>query len=196
MTKDIVLRVQEEVSPLARKAQDITIQSHEQMTEAVSFLSQLTIQLSRMTTEREKVTKPLNEALKAERGRWKPLETMLEGAILSVRKAMTVYQTEAAQKAKEAEEKIIARVGEGKGKFTIDTAVRKIGEVDHAEPSIATDVGMVKFRTQKKFEVMDITLVPMEYLLADEVAIRKAMGAGIEVAGVRYYEEQVPVNFC
>lgn len=193
MTKEIVIK--KEVSPVLKKAQGIEIKNGDDMKVAVELLSNLNKHLDSVTEEKEKVTKPLNEALKAERGRWKPIETELEEAINSVRSKMISYQTEETRRQKQEEAKIEARVGEGKGKLKFETAIKKIDEIEKAEATVSTDSGVVKFKTVKKFEVMDITMVPKEFLLADEVAIRKEMVSGREVKGVRYYEEQVPLNF-
>jgi len=187
--------VEKDVSPLVVQAESISITSPEDMQGAVAFLSRLNTQLDRITTEKERVTKPLNDALKVERSRWKPLETMLDQAISVVRQRISMYQTEATNKAKEAEDKIIARTGEGKGKFTAETAVRKLGEVERAEDTVATDEGVVKFRDKKCFEVVDIAMLPVEYIVPNEVAIRKRLVEGVELPGVRYWVEQTPINF-
>lgn len=194
MKKNEVALIESQVSPLVAKAVSIIINDGESMKEAVEFLSMLNTRLERVVAEREKVTKPLNEALKAERARWKPLEVSLGSAIALVRAGISKYQTQAVRIAKEAQEKVIARVGDGKGKFTLNTAVRKLREIDTPEAKIQTEAGDVRFRIVKKFEVMDITLLPSTYLLPNEPMIRKAMGEGIEVSGVRYYEEQQVVN--
>ena len=191
---NVVAIVESEVSPLVREAQSIIITSPKDMSAAVSFLSKLNVQLDRITTEKEKVTKPLNEALKAERGRWKPLETVLESAIASVRTVITRYQTEESKRAAESAAKIAARVGEGKGHLKAETAIKKLSEIDKPEERVATDEGTVKFREVQKFAVEDMSKLPIEYHLADEVKIRAVMREGKELSGVRYWTEQSPIN--
>lgn len=177
-----------------KEAHSLKIETPEGMRSATVFLSNLNKANDKVTAEKEKVTKPLNEALRAERNRWKPVETKLAEAIALVRGVMTKYQTESVKKQKEEEAKIAARVGEGKGHLTAETAVRKMEEIEAPEEVVATEAGSVQFRSVMKFEVMDITMLPKEFLLPNEVKIRENMKQGNTIPGVRYYEEQVPYN--
>ena len=194
-TEKSVALFEQKVSPIFEQAQALEIVDEKGQAEAAELLSHLNKNLDAVTKEKEKVTKPLNEALKAERGRWKPLENFLEEGIAIVRRKMGTYQTEATRKAQEEAAKIAARVGDGKGKLKVETAVRKMDEIETPAQAVVAESGMVKFRTVKKFEVMDVTMLPIEYVLPNEPAIRAAMTKGQELPGVRYYEEQVPVNF-
>jgi hypothetical protein len=192
-TKEIAIIKQ--VAPLVEQAQSLTIENQKDMTAASEFLSKLNKTLDGVTKEKEKVTKPMNEALKAERARWKPYESQLEEAISIVRKGMTTYQTEQTRIAAEKQAKIAGRVGAGKGKIGVETAVKQMQEIEKPEENIETSAGSTDFIPVPCFEVMDITMLPIEYHLADEVAIRKEMRAGRELAGVRYWIEQRPRNF-
>lgn len=193
MTTNTLKLIEKSAVPLAEKAFKYQIKTKEDLTGAVKLLSDMNVILDRITTEKEKVTKPLNEALKQERNRWKPIESTYERAIASVRTAMTAFQTAAIKKQKEDEAKIAGKVASGK--LRMETGVRKMNELDAPETTVVSDSGMVKFRTEKKFEVVDVTKLPKEYILANETAIRAAMKEGKELSGVRYFEEQVPVNF-
>lgn len=177
------------------KAKELEIKGEDDMKVAVELLSQLNQINDARTEEKEKVTKPLNLALKNERARWKPGEEQLEMMISMIRSKMSKYQTEAVRIAREEEDKIIGRIGEGKGKLKVETAVAKLEDVEHAPDRIAGNSGMVKFKTVKKFEVVDVKILPPEFLLPNEVAIREAMTNGRELDGVRYWDEQVPINF-
>lgn len=191
-TKEIV--VEKQALLTVENAELKIIANANDMEQATSILSRLNQFSKDLKAEKEKVTKPLNEALKAERERFRPTEEKLEAAILSIRKKMSAYQT--AQKKREDEEaaKIAARIGAGKGKLKVETAVEKIDAIDRVASKVSTEAGSVSFRTDKKFEVMDVTLLPADCILPNEVAIRAAMKNGIELPGVRYYEEQVPIN--
>lgn len=192
--KDIVPALTKQVAPIVLQATELEIIDAASMTQATEMLSVLNKKNDQITDEKEKITKPLNQALKVERSRWKPLETTLEEAIGIVRRKMSAYQTEAKRIADIEAAKIAARVGEGRGKLTPETAVRKLGEIDAPAATVASDAGSVAFRTVKHFEVMDFSALPDNYKLADESAIRTAMKQGVEVPGVRYYETQEPVN--
>lgn len=189
-----LIQVEKSYAPIVEKAESLKIVDEKSMEEAVELLSKANKGLDLITEEKEKVTKPLNEALKAERARWKPMETVLESAVSILRKGISAYQTEAKRKADLETAKLAERVGEGKGKLKAETAIRKMGEIEGPQAKVATASGSLKFRTEKKFEVVDMSKLPIEYLLPDEPAIRKAMKEGTELPGVRYYTEEVPIN--
>lgn len=195
MTSENVVKVLEkEIVPFIKKADSITISSANDMTKASEILSVVNKYADTVKERKESVTKPLNTALKAARALFSPLEDKLDGAISSIRSAMITYQTEQKRIADAEAKKIADRIGDGKGKLQIATAVAKIEAIDRPEEKIIVESGSIKFRTDKKFEIMDKTLVPMEYHEIDQVKVRIAMKAGIELPGVRYYEEQIPIN--
>lgn len=164
------------------------------MTEATEVLSQANKYLKDLIADKETMTKPINESLKVIRAKYKPLEIKLEGIIANIRSSMTSYQTEQMRLQKIEEDKIASRIGEGKGKLKFETATNKIENLDKAVDKVNTASGKISFKTVKKFEVVDLALVPVEYHLANETAIRNAMVANLELPGVRYYTEQVPIN--
>ncbi len=195
MAKDIVPALTKEISPLVANAEKFTIVNEKTMGQAAEFLSTLNLKLDAIEEEREKVTKPLNQALKAENGRWKPLKTTLENAISIVRRKMSVYQTEATRIADAEKAKIAGRVGTGKGKLKAETAINKMQEIDTPANEVAAESGKVQFRTVKKFEVVDFKKLPDNYKVVDEPAIRSAMRNGIvEIPGIRFFEEQEAAN--
>lgn len=191
--------LEKKIDPIIKQANAIVIKSDDDMKGAAELLSNLNKYNDNVVDEREKITKPLNEALKAARALFKPLETKLESGILAIRKAMTQYQTEKTRIADEEAKKIAARVGEGKGKLKIETAVSKMENIERPDQKVATDSGLVKFKAEKKFRVVDLVILAEKtgdkYILANETLIRAAMKAGTELPGVEYYTEQVPVNF-
>ncbi len=184
---------EKEIDPIRSEADKLQIEDTQSLEDAAMILSNLNKTLDRITTEREKVTKPLNEALKAERSRWKPLETKLEQAIVLVRSKISTYQTAHTLKARKEEDKIIERVN--KGTLKADTAITKLQAIDAPETVVNTDVGTLKFRTVRKFRIKNLSLVPREYLIPNEVLIRSEMAKNKDIPGVEYFEEQMPVNY-
>lgn len=179
---------------MLKHATKISIETSDDMGEAAVLLKQLASYAAKVKEKKEGITKPMNAALKAARALFAPLEDPLDEAISAVRKEMGRYQLAAEKAAHAEEERIAARVGEGKGHLKPETAVRQMEAIEKPASSIQTDDGQVKFRDQKKFEVMDITMLPLEYVVADESLIRKAMQDGTELPGVRYWIEKIPVN--
>jgi len=184
--------IEKKMAPIAAKAIEIVIKTPEQQKEAGEMLTQLNKYGDELDALKKTITDPMNKALKAARALFKPREDKVEEAVNALRKAMGAYQLKAEQKAEKERDKIAQKVEDGK--MSAEKGVAKMADVAAPEANIETNGGSVKFRDQKKFEVMDITLLPIEYHLADESAIRKAMQANIELPGVRYWVERTVVN--
>lgn len=193
MTKEITIA--KEISPMVVKAEAYEITTPKDAEGANEMLSQLNLTLDRVEAEEAKVLRPLLDAEKAERARWKPMKDQLKPAIATLKSKLGIYQSEAIQAAQDEAERIAARVGEGKGHLKPETAIAKMEAIDTPSASIATASGSLAFRATPDFEVMDLSLLPIEYHLADEIAIRKNMKeSGPKLPGVRYFTRQVPVN--
>lgn len=186
---------QKEVSPIIEETQKMIIEDAVGMKAAVELLSRLNQFNDRIVEEKEKITVPLEQALKAERARWKPIEAEIKPAIDIVRGKMSDYQTAEIKRARDEEARIAARVGEGKGKLKVETAVKKFSEIERADKKVATDAGMVKFREDKKLKIMDESLIPREYLIVDERKVLADLKAGKSVMGAILETVQTPVNF-
>lgn len=159
---------------------------------AVEVLSQLNRRLDEVTAEKEKVTKPLNEALRAERARFKPYEDKLLGAIDAIRKAMSTYQTRLLQLQKSTAEKAAKDVSSGK--VTIDTAVRMMDTHKAITGTVSTSSGAVQFRTDKVVRITDVTILPKSYMMPDVVEIKRSLMSGVRVPGAVLEEVQTVVN--
>jgi hypothetical protein len=192
MNKEI--EIKKEVSPLVAKAQAVTIMSADDMKEATVLLSVVNKKLDAITAEEEKVTKPLNEALKAERARWSPMKTILKDAVSVLRTKMSAYQTAETKRAQEEKARIASRIGDGKGKIKMETAVRKLDEVDSPDTKVQTDAGALTFRATPTLKITDTHAIPREYLVVDEKKLLDALKAGVSVPGAEIEVIQVPVN--
>lgn len=186
--------LEKEIVPVVNKALKVSIGNSEDMSKATEILSVVNKYADTVKEKKESVTKPINAALKAARGLFAPLEGKLEEAVGVLRKAMIVYQTEQKRIADLEAAKIEARIGDGKGKLKFDTAVAKIESIDKPANQIIGDNGSIQFVSTPCFEVVDISKLPVEFLLANEVAIRSAMKLGKKLDGVRYWTEQRPRN--
>lgn len=175
------------------KAKSLEIANKTQMSSAVLLLSQCNKALDRLTEECEKITKPMNEALKEVRARYKPAKTLLSDTITSLRSKMSVYQTEQTKVQFEAEAKIAIKVAEGK--LSIETGVAKIEALGSTHDKINTDSGAVKFKAIEKLKITNADLIPRAYLLPDEKLILDDLKAGKEVPGAILEEIQIPINY-
>lgn len=168
---------------------------------SVSDMERATVTLSILNKCNDKVKKekkvvldPLEALIDIEEARWKDVQTLLKGHISALKTMVNEYQTEATNARLEAETKLAERIGEGKGKIKLETAVRKIDELETVEKKVETSAGSLTFKPHKMCEVINIKDLPIEYHLPDDVAIRKAMNEGIKLPGVRYWVEQRSTN--
>jgi hypothetical protein len=192
MKKNSIEVLKAQSNPIFTKVKYLIIKDTESLSEGVELLSRLNKFNDQISAEKEKVTVPLNQALKAERARWKPLETMYEEAITKVRTSLTSYQVSILEKQKKEEQKILNDIE--KGKINNEEGVHKLALMAEAPRSVVTNSGRVMFKIVRKFEVIDIAKLPIEYHVANEMEIRKTMAYGRELPGVRYYDEPVPYN--
>lgn len=182
-----------DLAPLINEATTLAITDTATMKSATELLSKVNKQLDAVKAEEEKVTKPLKAALKAEQDRWKGLKDSLTNAVTVIRNTMSDYMTAERKREAEAAAKLAARVE--KGTMRLDTAAKKMTQIEVVDTKVATDDGMVSFRTSHVLVITDATAIPREYLVPDESAIKAALKAGKTVAGCVLEEKQVPVNY-
>lgn len=175
------------------KAESITTLTVETMPEAVELLSSLNRIKDEITAEKELVTRPLLDALAAERAKWKPKEVKLESVITKIRTALTVYQTELVVKQRAEQEAIAQRLQDGKIKP--ETAIKRMQAVPDINNTVESNTGKITFKTVTTFTVADWSKVPVEFLLLNDTLVREKLKSGVKVPGLDYKDEQVPVNY-
>jgi hypothetical protein len=193
--KNMTQKIIKDIVPIIAEASSLKIESPSALRTATETLSRLNRNLDRVIEEKEKITTPLNQALKAERARWKPLETKLQEAIDTIRSKMTLYATEQTRLQKEQEASVAGRIKPGKGNFSLETGLQKLSEIEKAPESVETEAGTIKFRTDKRLKVLDESLIPRKYLVIDSKKLLEALKEGIEVPGATLEEVQIPINF-
>ena len=193
-TKQLV-PFQKKVSALATQVESLEVVDATSMQSGVVILSNMNKYMDSVREQKEKLTKPINESLKNIRAMFKPLETTYEIAIGALRAKMSSYQTQEVARVREEEAKIAARVKEGKGNLSIDTAVKKIEAIETPEKEVATDQGLVQFRETKILKLTDVNLIPREYFDLNEGRLLKDLKTGKEVPGATTETIQVPVNY-
>lgn len=194
MTKELKI-IEKQIIPIIETAKELIIKDHGSVQMAVEMLSKLNKINDKIIEEKEKITRPLNEALRAERARWKPTETINTEAINILRTKLSVYQTNLVQIQKEEELKIANRVKSGKGNLSLDTAVKKIEALPEISKEIPSTEGLVQFREVKVLKVTDIKLIPHEYFDLNETRLLVDLKLGQKVPGAEIEIKQVPANY-
>lgn len=161
---------------------------------ATELLSRANKHADTIKADKEKLTKPLNDVLKAIRAKYKPAETKLETAIKHLRKEIGAYQTRKDEEAEKERIKIAGRVGSGRGKLTMETAGKQIAALGTVSRKVSASSGSVSFKDDYEITVINIRKIPEQFLEVDTVAIAKVFKAGGEVAGVTGKKIKVPIN--
>lgn len=160
----------------------VTIKTNDDMQSASIVLGRLSTYLKQVTEEKEKVTKPLNEALKAERARFKPLEDKIGLAIAHIRGEVVRFKSLQLTEQSKVADKL--RSGDVS---SLDDAMAIVNVVGDKK------IDGMSFRTQKVLKVTNASKIPRKYLVVDEKRVLEDLKKGVKVAGCSLEERVVPV---
>ena len=168
------------------------ITNDDTLREAVVLLSNANKLADRAEEEKKKVTAPLNEALKAERARWKPLEDACANIVSTLKGKILAYnaQQEAEREKKEAQ--LLARAE--KGTMKIETVVNKLAALPDTGVSVTTAMGGIQYRTVPKLVIHDLSLIPEKFWEVNESRVKDALKAGEVVPGASLIDEKIIAN--
>lgn len=138
--------------------------------------------------QKELITRPLNDALKAARDFFNPIESQFDSAELIVKNKLLAYKRKKDEEARIEEERLAARVE--KGTMKIETAEKKIDAIERVENTTRGKTGESQIRKVKKVRIVDEALIPRNYLVPEMVLIRKDALAGVAIPGTEVYEEE------
>lgn len=187
-TKELTV-LKGQISKLENQAQSVTIETQDDYTGAVDLVSKLKEAGKAIKDKKETITKPLNEALKNARDLFRPIEEQFDSAEAIIKRKLLDYKKKVDEEARAKEAKIAADLESGKIK-KIETAEKKMESIERVESTTRGKVGEVQIRKIKKVRITNEILIPREYLVPDQVAIRRDALAGKEIPGVEVYEEE------
>lgn len=201
-TEIVEAKLRQDAAIIASRAAEIAnISTSEQEKRAVEFCSQAKARVDLLEIARTRLVKPLNDHVKMINAEFKGVVTPIEDAIKSIKLGISAYRQSEDMKAAEEqkalleqEAKLAARQGDVAG---IQEIAKAHAEVEAAAPSIVrTQTGKASFRTDPKFEIVDATQIPREFLMPDEAKIRayarETKGNGT-IQGVRIWNEKTPI---
>ena len=184
--KDFSL-IKTQTSALEKKINSITIQDKDNYVDAITLLNRINEMGKVIKLKKELITKPLNESLRNARELFKPLEDQFLNAEKIIKKKMLDYSQEVNKIAQEKEEKIAERME--KGIIKLETAEKKINEVDRINKTTQGSYGKVTIRQTRKVRIVNLSLIPREYFIPDMILIRNDALSGKNIAGVEVYLE-------
>lgn len=167
----------------------LEIKSDEDYSAAGELKLNLTKLNKMITAAKEKITKPLNEALKNAREMFSPAENSYKTANALVTRKMIDWDDLKEAEAEKEKAKIQSKVDSGYIKP--ETAEQKLEEVVEAPLGVKSNAGTVFSKKVKKVRIINEVLIPREYLVIDMVKLNQAMlREGKEVPGAEVYEER------
>ncbi|MEM3646834.1 MAG: hypothetical protein QW334_01630 [Thermofilum sp.] len=183
------------VSDLAQRTEALVISSDEDLAWAGDQLAQIIGLRRRVEEKRKFFVDPLNAQVKQINAVFKRWLEPLERAERKLRDAIAAYKTEQERKRREQEEflrkkrEILERLARNKG---VELAVPPPVDLPPVVSAVKTHTGStVATRKVWTFRVVDLSLVPREYLVLDESKVRKAIAAGVrEIPGLEIYQEE------
>lgn len=177
-----------QVSRLENQVNSIVIDSPETYAQAIDVVSKLKTIATTLKDRKEAITKPLNEALKSARELFTPVELQYSNAESIIKNKIVTYKRKVDEEARIAEAKIAEKVESGK--MSVETAGKKMENLEKVDTTTRGKVGEVQIKKIKKVRITNESLIPREYLITNDVLIRKQALAGIEIPGVEVYEEE------
>lgn len=148
-----------------------------------------------METKRKDYLQPFQEHVKEVNDIYKTLMLPIETADKVTREKVQTFMHEQERIRQEQERinrlKIEAAEAEMKLKGELTESVNLVEVID-VQKKVNTDMGSIGTMKVRKWEVEDITKVPIEYLIVDITAIGKLVRAGIPaLPGIRIWTEEV-----
>jgi len=185
--KELVV-LKRQVSTLENQAQAVTIGTQDEYAAAADLVAKLKETGSQIKAKKESLTKPANEILKNARDLFRPIEEQFANAEAIIKTKLLGYKRKVDEEARIAEAKI-AKQAES-GHIKIETAERKMDAIERVDTTTRGKIGEVQIRKIKKVRITDEAALPREYLIPDNVAIRRDALGGKTIPGVEVYEEE------
>ncbi len=192
-----LLALRDEISRIMKYSSLRVITSDADLAPATDDLSIIARLRKALEDKRKEYVSPVNEHIKVVNAYFKVLTDPLEVADKTTRNKILAYRAEQEKKRQEAEE--INRQKEelamreaafnGTGEITVDTTPVPVPEV---QPNhVRTDTGTLGKVMVRKWEVEDLSKVPIDYLMIDATKVGKVVRAGIpSISGIRIWQEE------
>nr|AKH47780.1 hypothetical protein [uncultured marine virus] len=172
----------------------LTITDQPTLQEASTYLVGAKKEYKALKADMDTLLDPIKESIDLIKEKYDPRLKALKGVIDTLTSKTSDYATRIANEAQAKAQAISDRVKPGTGNLSVEKATERMGNIQQLEKKVETEAGGMQFVAYPTFEVMDLTMLPIEYHLADEVAIRREMKSGNKLPGVRYFTEQRPKN--
>jgi hypothetical protein len=192
----VLTSMREQALSLLQFSRDRTVKSLEDTKVATEDLSIIANSKKVLEAKRKEYVTPLNDQVKLINDTFKLVSEPLNEADKITRDKVLAFRAEQERLRREAEEINQAKLdlaqreaALNQGAFTVDTTPV---EVAPEQPKhINTDFGTAGTMTVRKWELEDLSKVPIDYLMIDAAKVGKVVRAGIpSIPGIRIFEDQ------
>lgn len=147
---------------------------------AAEILADVKGKNNRLEEMKHTATQPMNAALKAVRSWFAPAQNHYAEAEAILKNKIATYHRAVEAKRQAA----LVKIDDAADSKTITVALLALGA---AQKPVTKGVSVTEVWT---YEIVDASLLPREFLMADEKKIKAAsVGAGLEIPGVRRFKE-------
>lgn len=170
---------------MSTSAQALFIQTDEEYQEAAAVLTQIQTRIKEIEAERVKITKPLNQSLRA-------INALFKGPKGEYEKAKALFKARMQDFLKRKEEQRQQALEAAQQASDQGDQNAFYMQAQAAHDAATPFVGNVHTRDSWKFEVQDITKVPLDFLMVDERKLRAFVNANkdsVAIPGVRVYKD-------
>jgi len=190
---------QEAVLLLEKAAEVANVTSPESEARASEFVAQAKLRFDLVEQKRKFIVQPFNQQIRTINAEFKKTTSPLEEAIELVRDGMKAYRASDTFRLLEAKREamqglVVTAVQEG----NLEDLEHLSGLYDQvnadAPKSIATKTGRTYYRTDTKWKVQNLDLIPANFLMPDEDAIDEAIKQGLSIPGIYVWEEKTPIT--
>lgn len=159
-----------------KAAEAIQVENEDDYQRATDILLKVKSNLTRAEEERDKILKPAKEIVKVETARWKPLFGVFDKVRAIVEPKMKGYMIAKETKAKADLAALQKKIDSGSIKKQ-ETVEKNLQNIYAGVPAktVHTGAGASSMKDIAKMRITNRELIPDEFWVVDEVALRKAI---------------------
>lgn len=161
--------------------QQMVIQSEVEYTVASEILVAVKAESKILEEKKQSVLKPLNEGLRNLRALFAQAQDPYTQLEFHIKNAITRYHEEIERKRQEA----LRAIDDAATSTEVGAALQELSTTTEPEKQKG-----VSLREVTKYQIVDESLIPRQFLCPDETKIRHAVAAGIEIPGVKVFTEK------
>lgn len=180
-TQEVIKVAEKEVSTIVESSR-IKVVSQPTLSKAHDQLGILKGIKKSVQEKKDDIIKPLNEALKNVRRLFTPIEEKVNVIESYLKGQILTYNRKLDEEREVKEKEAIEKIEKGED---IEKATKSLEKTQEKQSAIKN------IRKIKKLKIIDVNIIPREFMIPDEVKIRQALLGGAIVAGAELYEEEI-----